>query len=182
MPPVGNCLFSSLCAAVSGSCSSDPQLRSFLCDIMPSVPGIEDHMILPSGRIFNSVQEYLQFTKMIQLGVFGTCLEIMVFSFNTAVTVNVYSYATSSWLLFSPPLGQTGVANIYIIHKHDPYEPIITVKNDSNPSGPSFVTLGAVCDSDDDLPLAKLRKFPEEEVDTLASEDDDLTSVSIYRT
>ena len=179
VPPDGNCLFSSLCAAVSGSCSSAPQLRSFLCDVMPSVPGIEDHLILPSGRNFNSVQEYLQFTKMRQLGVFGTCLKIMVFSFISAVAVNVYSYVTSSWLLFSPPLNQTRVANIYIIHKHDHYEPIITVTNNSNSSGPSFVTLGSVCDSDDDLPLAKLRKFPEGELHNLVSEDDDLPLSSI---
>ena len=145
---------------------------------MPSVPGIEDHLILPSGRNFNSVQEYLQFTKMRQLGVFGTCLEIMVFSFISAVAVNVYSYVTSSWLLFSPPLNQTRVANIYI-HKHDHYEPIITVTNNSNSSGPSFVTLGSVCDSDDDLPLAKLRKFPEGELHNLVSEDDDLPLSSI---
>ena len=95
---------------------------------------MEDNQIMFAEVENTPMEQYLSVSKMKELGTWETGLEILAFSSLCNTTVCVYCNWGGQgwrWLLYKPLTGhQTRYPCVYLVNKHDHFEPVLDVQED----------------------------------------------------
>ena len=124
----GNCLFRALSYVVTGSEGEHMAVRTAIVDHMVNI----SNLLLGAHVQQNSIQAYIQDSRMSLDRTWGTDIEI--FTFTNLCQVNVYVYDTQygNWNVFPPSLSLThidvSVMSVYLLHPIDHYDVVSSVR------------------------------------------------------
>lgn len=125
--PDGNCMFRSLSRVVTGSQTQHKEIRSVILKHMQDIaPLMLGHI---EGRnSYNSVDEYIEKSKMENDMTWGTDLELLCFAHLTNTCVFTYCVESSNWARYGPhnvdrslPV-DLSVQSIYLCHPPGHYD------------------------------------------------------------
>ena len=123
----GNCLFSSLCALISGAQENSHALRQLICDPFSLSPLTSNHYSLFSNFPFcTSYLEYLCCSKMRQSGVWGGDLELSVFSWLFNFKIFVFIVSIDQWVVYSCP-DEINAKSVFLLNWGSHWEPIASI-------------------------------------------------------
>ena len=134
VPANGNCLFGTLAALITGSCTEPLQrfFRTLICIHIPLMPFTPSHFETYGPAGCSNGSDYVRQEKMNDDGTYAGDLEIITFCNIFSVRVFAYISSSSRWIIYSPlhPAAHEFCFVIVLYGRH--WEPVTALNSGSS--------------------------------------------------